>query len=127
MPPQEANKTQKARKKIIEMYRDQGFEVTEEEVFPCFNNMGEAIYPPYQADIVVRKTFIIELDPLFHGSKIQRNKDEWRDRNIEREHNIKTARVDPDDVMKQDLIDIMLEVDHQLIRPTSIKNEQKGG
>lgn len=117
-PPQEATKTQKARKKIIEMYRDQGFEVTEEEVFPCFNNMGEAIYPPYQADIVVRKTFIIELDPhKLHGTKTHINKDEWRDKNIEREHNIKTARVDPDDVVRQDSIDIMLEVDSQIIRP----------
>lgn len=120
-PPQEANKTQKARKKIIEMYRDQGFEVTEEEVFPCFNNMGEAIYPPYQADIVVRKTFIIELDPLFHGSKIHRNKDEWRDRNIEREHNIKTARVDPDDVMKLGELDIILDIDDQLMRSNNKK------
>ena len=112
--PQEAKKTQKAREKIIQLYKDQGYQVTEEEVFPCFNNMGEAIFPPYQADLVLRKTFLIELDPEFHQTKIHRNKDDWRDKNIEREFNIKTVRLDPSDIMKQEPIDILLEVDDQL-------------
>jgi len=111
---QEATKTQKARKKIIDLFKSNGYDVKEEEVFPCFDNMGEAIFPPYQADIVVRKTFIIELDPLFHGTKIHRNKDKWRDKNIEEQHDTKTVRLDPTDIMKQDPIDIMLEIDSQL-------------
>lgn len=112
--PEESTKTKKAREKIIQLYQNLGYQVTEEETFPCVNNMGD-FKLDYQADIVVRKTFIVELDPLFHGSKIHRNKDEWRDKNIEREYNIRTVRMDPSDVMKLDPIDIILEVDSQLL------------
>ena len=115
MVPQESKKTLKAREKIIQLYKNLGFQVTEEELFPCSNNMGEVdISLKYQADLVLRKIFILELDPEFHGSKVHRNKDKWRDENIEREYNIKTVRLDPADIIKQDSIDIMLEVDSQL-------------
>lgn len=111
--PDEAVKTKRARQKIIQLYKDKGYQVTEEEVFPCYDNMGE-VRLDYQADIVIRKTFLIELDPEFHGSKIHRNKDEWRDKNIEREYQIRTVRIDPSDALKLDPLDILLEVDDQL-------------
>ena len=118
--PQEATKTKKARTKIIEMYRNLGYQVTEEETFPCINNMGD-YQLQYQADIVIRKTFIVELDPEFHGSKIHRNKDQWRDKNIEREYNIKTVRIDPQDVVKLDPIDIIIDIDSQLKKDDKTK------
>ena len=114
--PQEATKTVKARQKIIELYKQQGYEVTEEVPYLCRNNMGELILPPYQADILLKKEFIVELDPYkLHGTKIKRSHDKWRDKNIEREYNIKTVRLDPKDILKQDPIDTILEVDSQLL------------
>lgn len=118
MNPEEAPKTKKARTKIIQMFKDQGYQVTEEEIFPCINNMGD-FKLDYQADIVIRKVFILELDPEFHGSHKHRNKDYWRDKNIEREYNIKTVRMDPGDIIKLDPLDIILECDSQL------KNDNK--
>ena len=114
--PIESKSTQKAREYIIEMLQDNGYQIAEEEVFPTENNIGD-ISLDYQADIVARKTFIIELDPEFHGSKIHRNKDEWRDKNIYKKYQIKTVRLDPKDIIKDaktDPINTWLEIDTQL-------------
>ena len=120
--PDEAVKTKRARQKIIQLYTDQGYQVTEEEVFPCFNNMGEAIFPPYQADILVTKKIIIELDPTrLHGTARHRSKDHWRDENIFREYSIPTARLNPDDIIKQVSIDILLEIDSQVLEQNNNK------
>jgi hypothetical protein len=114
--PKESKITLKARQKIIQLYRDKGYQVTEEELFPCKNNIEEVnLSLDYQADIIVTKKFLIELDPYkLHDTHIHTVKDAWRDKNIYREYKIKTVRIDPNDVMKQDPIDIIIEVDDQL-------------
>ena len=113
--PDEAVKTKRARQKIIQLYKNLGFHVTEEEIFPTLNNMGD-FKLDYKADIVVRKTFIIELDPPgLHDTHRHTVKDEWRNKNIFNEYQIKTVRLEPNDIMKQDPLDILIEVDDQLI------------
>lgn len=97
------------------MLEDQGYQVGEEEVFPCLNNMGEPIFPPYQADLVVTKRFIVELDPDFHDSHIHSVKDDHRDKNIFREYIVKTARVNPDHVLDENLVNTIIpDIEHQL-------------
>lgn len=113
--PEESKVTKRARQKIIEMYQKQGFKVSEEELFPCNNDMGEPITPFYRGDIVLRKTFIIELDPLFHGSRIHRNKDYWRNINIFKQYDsTMTVRIDPADILKEDPYLIIMDVNEQL-------------
>lgn len=128
--PEESLKTQKARQKIKELLIEKGYQVGEEEFFPCLNNMGEVIWPPYRADLVVRKTFILELDPLFHDSHIHSVKDDHRDQNIYREYEIKTARVNPDDILDKKLIETILpDIEFQLKNPKydaiEVKNKKR--
>ena len=109
--PEESLKTQKARQKIKELLIEEGYQVTEEESFPCKNNMNEddqILF--YQADIVARKTIIVELDPMgLHGTATHRNKDHWRDKNIFREYQIPTVRLDPKNILDRNLEDTILD------------------
>ena len=115
--PEEGTQTQLAREKIKQILPEKGFKIGEEESFPCLNNAGEAIWPPYRADMVVRLTFILEFDPMkLHGTKRHRNHDQWRDTNILREYDIKTVRLDPRDILKQTPNEILEEIEYQLCR-----------
>lgn len=113
--PEEAKKTQKARSELIRILKEQRQQITEEEFFPCKNNVGEVIFPYYRADIVARTATIFELDPMeLHGTRRHRNHDEWRDKNIYREYNIPTVRLDPIDILKMDDRIIIKEIESQL-------------
>jgi hypothetical protein len=70
----EAPETYKARKELKRILEKQDY-IVEEEVplQDVTNNMGEEIYPPYRADMIVTKSFIIELDPET-GKKVKRSR-----------------------------------------------------
>lgn len=119
----ESIQTYQARKKLKEIFRAQEFDIEEEVKFPdVTNNMGEEIWPPLRADMLLEKKFIIELDPESgkvgkakgHGTKSRRNKDYWKDRNIWEQKHIKIVRIDPEDVMKENPELILRDIDYKL-------------
>ena len=90
----EAPETYKARKELKRILEKQDY-IVEEEVplADVTNNMGEEIWPLYRADIIVTKSFIIELDSKkLHGTKKRRIHDQWRDKNIRNQINLKTVQ-----------------------------------
>lgn len=119
----EAPETYKARKELKRILEKQDY-IVEEEVplADVTNNMGEETYPPYRADIVVTKMFIIELDPQSakpykskgHGTKRRRIHDDWRDRNIRNQIKLKTVRLIPKDILDYDESVTLNEIDSQL-------------
>jgi len=84
--------------------------------------MGEEIWPPLRADMVLTKKFIIELDPESdkpyrakgHGTKSRRNKDYWKDRNIYEQKGIKIVRLNPDDVIRNDIALTIKDIEYKL-------------
>jgi len=113
----EDHRTIKARKKIYDILKRQGFtKIIEEKVWPNLTNgTGDVIKPPYQSDILATKIFSIELDPVqIHGSKIKRGKDIKKDRTIYENRNVKTVRLIPRDILKQTEMEIIQEIEYQL-------------
>jgi len=121
----EAPDTYQARKVIKRLYESQNFKIQEEvKLDTVTNNMEEEIWPPYQADMLLTKEFIIELDPQTpdkgkskgHGTKRRRNKDQWRDKNIKKQLDIPTVRLIPSDILQQTDKQILDEIEWQLNR-----------
>ncbi len=115
--PQEHSTTVKARKKMIDIFNMLGYETEEEKIYECNNNMGFPIYPSYKADIYVKHEFNLELDPdeIHNNSKHNINHDQWKDQNIYNQHQqVKTVRLNPRMVNKQNLFEIMAEIQNQL-------------
>lgn len=115
--------TYQSRKKIKEIFRHENYSVEEEvELEEITNNMEERIYPPYRADLLCTKQFIIELDPQSnkpgkskgHGTKFRRMHDKWRDKNIRNQIGLKTVRLIPSDILKQTPEEILKEINYQL-------------
>ncbi len=119
----EAPETYKARKELKRILEKQDY-IVEEEVplQDVTNNMGEEIYPPYRADMIVTKSFIIELDPESgkkgkakgHGTKRRRIHDDWRDINVRNQIKLKTVRLKPYDILNYDESLTVNEIDSQL-------------
>lgn len=119
----EAPETYKARKELKRILEKQDY-IVEEEVplQDVTNNMGEEIYPPYRADMIVTKSFIIELDPESakvgkskgHGTKKRRIHDDWRDINVRSQIKLKTVRLKPYDILNYDESLTVNEIDSQL-------------
>src|SRR5687768_10536823 len=104
----EAPETYQARKMLRKMFEGLNFVVEEEvKLDTVTNNMEEEIWPPYQADMIATKQFIIELDPQTpakgkskgHGTKKRRIHDSWRDKNIKNQMDLKTVRLIPTDIL----------------------------
>src|SRR6188768_1793905 len=114
--PEESQVTKKARTKLKEIFHRLNFEVNEEVALPhVTNNIGEKIFPPYQADLILSKEFVIELDSKkLHGTKIKRIKDKWRNINIQRDTDLPTVRLLSKDINKQTEQDILAEIEYQL-------------
>lgn len=113
----EDHRTVKARKKLYEILKGQGYtQIIEEKVWPnLINGTGDVVKPPYQSDILATKIFSIELDPVqIHGSKIKRGKDTKKDRTIYENRNVKTVRLIPRDVLKLTDSEILQEIEYQL-------------
>jgi hypothetical protein len=112
-----------ARKKIKEIFRNQNYQIEEEvELDTVTNNMDEEIYPPYRADMILTKTFILEFDSkILHGTHRKRNHDKWRDKNIKKDLNLKTVRLISKDILQQSPDQILHEINTQLKRQ-DIKN-----
>ena len=108
--------TYKARKKIRDIFQDDNFKVEEFKEFPeITDNMGEEIYPPYEADIFVWKAFIIELDSkILHGTRKKRIHDQWRDKNFKNQIDISTVRLLSKDINQQSTEAILAEIKSQL-------------
>ena len=122
-PFNESPETYKARRELKRILEHHDYIVEEEiPLADVTNNMGEEIYPPYRADMIVTKTFIIELDPESskkykakgHGTKKRRIHDDWRDRNIRSQIKLKTVRLKPYDILNFDESLTMNEIDSQL-------------
>jgi hypothetical protein len=114
--PSESPDTYQARKKLKSLFGELMYEVEEEvELESVTNNMEEEIWPPYRADMLVTKTFIIELDSKkLHGTRKKRSHDKWRNINIKSQMNLKTVRLLSKDVNRQELDQILAEIDYQL-------------
>ena len=119
----EAPETYKARKELKRLLAKQDYTIEEEvPLADVSNNMGEEIYPPYRADMIVTKQFIIELDPETskigkskgHGTRRRHIHDQWRDRNVRDQIKLKTVRLKPEDVLTGDDDLTMLEIESQL-------------
>ena len=119
----EAPETYMARKKIKEIFRPKLYKIEEYKGFPeITNNMGEEIWPPYEADMFLSKAFIIELDPQRnepykskgHGTRKKRIHDQWRDRNFKDQINIPTVRLIPEDVNRMTEEQILKDIRWQL-------------
>ena len=119
----EAPETYKARKELKRILSKQDYHIQEEvPLADVTNNMGEEIYPPYRADMILTKMFIIELDPQSakpyqskgHGTKRRRIHDDWRDRNVMDQIKLKTVRLIPKNIMIQSDDEILAEIDYQL-------------
>jgi hypothetical protein len=119
----ESPETTRARRELKRILLAQDY-IVEEEVplEDVTNNMGEEIYPPYRADLLVTKKFIIELDPQSskkykskgHGTKRRRIHDQWRDRNVISQTKLKTVRLKPEDILNYDESLTLHEIDSQL-------------
>ena len=95
----ESEQTIQARDILVKALKAECFNVQEEKVFHCTNNMGEE--QQYQADIYASINFIIELDPpSLHGGDHRTRKDKWRNENLYRQYGIRTVRIIPSDVLK---------------------------
>lgn len=123
-PFNESPQTYKARQVLKKILEHQDYTVEEEvPLADVKNNMGEEIYPPYRADMVVTKMFIIELDPETskkhkskgHGTRRRIIHDDWRDRNIRSQIKLKTVRLIPKDILDFDESVTLYEIDHQLL------------
>ena len=119
----EAPETYKARKELKRILSKLDYHIQEEvPLADVTNNMGEEIYPPYRADMILTKMFIIELDPQSakpytskgHGTKRRRIHDDWRDRNVMDQTKLKTVRLVPKEIMIQSDDEILAEIDYQL-------------
>ena len=119
----ESPDTYKARKELKRILEKQDYHIEEEvPLEDVTNNMKEEIYPPYRADMVVTKQFIIELDPESgkkgkskgHGTKKRRIHDQWRDKNVRGQINLKTVRLQPRDILMYDEKLTIEEIDSQL-------------
>jgi hypothetical protein len=119
----EAPDTYQARKRLKHIYHNKNFIIQEEvKMDTVTNNMEEEIYPPYQADMLLTKQFIIELDPETskkykskgHGTRRRRLHDDWRDRNIKNQMDITTVRLIPRDILQQSDEQIEAEIEYQL-------------
>lgn len=108
--------TYMARKKIKEIFRSKHYQIQEEvELDTVTNNMEEEIYPPYRADMLLSKIFIIEFDSkTLHGTRRRRIHDQWRDKNIKGQLDIPTVRLISKDLLKQTQDQIVQEINHQL-------------
>ena len=122
-PFNEAPSTYKARKELKRILEKQDYDIQEEvPLQDVTNNMEEEIYPPYRADMIVTKTFIIELDPETgkkgkakgHGTRKRRVHDDWRDKNVRGQIKLKTVRLKPDDILSYDEKLTLEEIDSQL-------------
>ena len=116
-------KTVLARQRLKEIFEDRHYIIEEEvELDTVTNNIGEPIIPPYRADMLLTKQFIIELDPQTnkkrknkgHGTKHRRTHDSWRDKNIKNQMDIDTVRLIPLDILKLTDKQILDEIDFQL-------------
>ena len=112
-----------SRRKLKEILRPMNYEIEEEVALESVkNNMQEDIFPPYQADMIASKVFVIELDPQSnkkgkskgHGTRRRRIHDEWRDKNIKSQLNLRTVRLDPKDILEQSKEQILAEINNQL-------------
>lgn len=114
--PNESLDTYKARKKLKEIFQEYEFEVEEEvPLTTVTNNMDEDIWPPYRADMLLTKQFIIELDSKkLHGTHRKIVHDRWRDENVRNQIQLKTVRLISKDVNKQNPEQILDEVNWQL-------------
>jgi predicted RND superfamily exporter protein len=119
----ESPETYKARKELKRILENDDYTVEEEvPLADVTNNMEEETYPPYRADMVVTKTFIIELDPQSskkykskgHGTRRRRIHDQWRDINIRSQAKLKTVRLKPEDILNYDESMTLHEIEHQL-------------
>lgn len=112
----EAPETYMARQKLKKIFSERDYEIEEEVTLDTVtNNMEEEIYPPLRADMILTKQFIIEFDSKkLHGTKVRRNKDHWRDKNIKNQMNIKTVRLLSRDILQQSQEDILNEINYQL-------------
>lgn len=120
---EEAPDTYKARKELRRILEHLDYEVQEyvplEDVT---NNMEEEIWPPYEADMVVTRSFIIELDTETskkykskgHGTRKRRIHDQWRDKNIRNQIKMKTVRLQPKDILNFDESLTLEEIESQL-------------
>ena len=113
-----------SRRKLKEILRPMNYEMEEEVALEAVktNNMEEEIFPPYRADLIASKVFIIELDPQSakkgkskgHGTRKRRIHDQWRDKNIKSQLNLRTVRLIPNDILQQSKEQILEEIDYQL-------------
>ena len=119
----ESPETYKARKELRRILENDDYLVEEEiPLEDVTNNMEEEIYPPYRADMLVTKQFIIELDPETskkykakgHGTRRRRIHDQWRDRNVRNQMKLKTVRLKPADILMYDETLTLHEIDSQL-------------
>ena len=120
----EAPETYRARRELRRILEHKDYIV--EEYVPLedvtTNNMNEEIWPPYEADIIVTKTFIIELDTETskkgkskgHGTRRRRIHDQWRDRNVRAQIKLKTVRLKPEDILNYDESLTLHEIEDQL-------------
>jgi hypothetical protein len=122
-PFNESPTTYKARQELKRILSHNDYHIEEEvPLEDVTNNMKEEIYPPYRADMIVTKTFIIELDPESgkpgkpkgHGTKKRRIHDQWRDRNVRDQIKLKTVRLKPEDILNYDEKLTLAEIDSQL-------------
>src|SRR5215203_3333636 len=119
----ESPQTYKARKELKRILEKEDYVIEEEvELEDVTNNMEEEIYPPYRADMIVTKTFIIELDPETskkykakgHGTRRKRIHDQWRDKNVRNQSKLKTVRLKPADILNFDTTLTLHEIESQL-------------
>jgi|SRR5687768_10092255 len=116
MSSTESPDTYLARKKIKDIFRHENYKIEEEvELDTVTNNMGEEIYPPYRADMILTKEFIIEFDSKkLHGTHRRKVHDSWRDKNIKNQTKLTTVRLISKDILKQSPTEILMEINSQL-------------
>ena len=120
----EAPETHRARRELRRILEHLDYIV--EEYVPLedvtTNNMGEEFWPPYEADMIVTKSFIIELDTETskkgkskgHGTRRRKVHDNWRDTNVRNQIKLKTVRLKPKDVLDYDESLTLHEIEDQL-------------
>jgi hypothetical protein len=120
----ESPDTYQARKKIRDIFRHENFDIEEEvELETVTNNIGEEIYPPYRADMILHKEFIIEFDSKkLHGTHRRKVHDSWRDKNIKNQTRLTTVRLISKEILKQSPTDILKEINSQLSNKRSFPN-----
>lgn len=124
MSSYESPDTYLARKKIKDIFRQENYNIEEEiELDTVKNNMGEEIYPPYRADMILSKEFIIEFDSKkLHGTHRRKVHDNWRDKNIKNQTRLTTVRLNSKDILQQPPTDILREINSQLKNKSSYPN-----